>query len=58
MDISDDDDEHSAPSLEQLLRSADGLMSKQASSHGKGSKLRPEVLDIQRTRDIGEAQPV
>lgn len=56
MDI---DDEHlSTQPLAKLLKDADSLTSRAEKGAGKKRKLRPEVLDIQRTKDISGMQPV
>ncbi|KAI9720642.1 MAG: hypothetical protein M1812_002822 [Candelaria pacifica] len=57
MDIDDSDDELSAQPLANVLRSAEDLTRPSGGSKGKRSKLRPEVLDIQRTKDVGKTQP-
>ncbi len=54
MDV--DDEELSAQPLAKLLQNADDLTSRADIS--KRRKLRPEVLDIQRTKDVGNTQPV
>jgi WD40 repeat protein len=53
MDMSDDEDISAQP-LAQLLRASDSLINSSATKKGK---LRPEVIDIQRTRDIPLVQP-
>ena len=53
------DDNDSVPSvkpLSELLRSAESL-TKQSSSSGQRLKLRPEVIDIQRNKDIVSSSP-
>lgn len=50
------DDDLSTQPLAMLLQNVEDLTRKDDS--GKRRKLRPEVLDIQRTRDVGNAQPV
>ncbi|KAI9885840.1 MAG: Lysine-specific demethylase 7A [Watsoniomyces obsoletus] len=56
MDV--DDEELSAQPLGKLLRSVDGLaIATSDGSTNKRKKLRAEVLDIQRTRDVGGTQP-
>lgn len=54
---SDDDNEElvSQQPLAQLLRSSNALLNTSAAT--KRNKLRPEVIDIQRTRDIAMVQP-
>ena len=54
------DDEDSVPSvkpLSELLRSAGALIRTDSSASGKHRKLRPEVIDIQRTKDIVTSSP-
>lgn len=56
MDI--DDGELSTDPLSRLLQDASGLVRRSETSTGsKKRKLRPEVLDIQRTKDISGVQP-
>ena len=58
-DVSMDDDD-SVPSvkpLSELLRSAGSLTRTDASTSNKPRKLRPEVIDIQRTKDIVTSSP-
>ncbi|KAF7901026.1 hypothetical protein EAF00_003247 [Botryotinia globosa] len=54
MDI--DDSDLSTLPLARLLQDA-GALTKEAPATSKRPKLRPEVLDIQRTRDIPKTQP-
>ena len=54
MDV--DEDDLSTLPLARLLRDA-GSLTRTAPTPGKRPKLRPEVLDIQRTRDIPLTQP-
>ncbi|KAK4991924.1 U3 snoRNP protein [Elasticomyces elasticus] len=56
-DVDTDDDTPSAPPLARLLQDASGLVRRPDSSSGKKRKLRPEVLDIQRLKDISGVQP-
>ncbi|KAI9767451.1 MAG: hypothetical protein M1840_005680 [Geoglossum simile] len=49
-----DEEELSAQPLAKLLQDADGLTRNTAAG---SAKLRPEVLDIQRTKDVGGSQP-
>ena len=54
------DDEDSVPSvkpLSELLRSAGSLIRTDSSTSGKHRKLRPEVIDIQRTKDVVTSSP-
>lgn len=55
MDI--DDDNLSAEPLAKLLQDANGLVRRSENGTNKKRKLRPEVLDIQRTKDIPGVQP-
>ncbi|KAK0660188.1 U3 small nucleolar RNA-associated protein 18 [Lasiodiplodia hormozganensis] len=55
MDI--DDDDLSAQPLAKLLKDADSLTRRDTTGVGKKRKLRAEVLDIQRTKDISGIQP-
>ncbi len=55
-DEMDVDDELSTQPLAMLLQNAEDLT--RMEDGGKRHKLRPEVLDIQRTKDVGNAQPV
>ncbi|EKG17870.1 hypothetical protein MPH_04926 [Macrophomina phaseolina MS6] len=55
MDI--DDDDLSAQPLAKLLKDADSLTRRADKGAGKKRKLKPEVLDIQRTKDITGMQP-
>lgn len=52
-----DDEPLRAQPLAKLLRDVEGLM-KSANTTHKRRKLRPEVLDIQRMKDISGTQPV
>lgn len=47
----------SSQPLAKLLRDAQSLVRDSAPGNGKKRKLRPEVLDIQRTKDIPDVQP-
>ncbi|KAL9603957.1 MAG: hypothetical protein Q9179_002019 [Wetmoreana sp. 5 TL-2023] len=56
-DMSVDSCALSAPPLAKLLQRPNALIQqRQNVPKGKG-KLRPEVIDIRRTKDVGEAQP-
>ena len=55
-DEMDVDEALSTEPLATLLQNADDLILRE--DEGKRRKLRPEVLDIQRTKDVGNAQPV
>ncbi|CAL8579120.1 U3 snoRNP protein [Xanthoria parietina] len=52
-----DADELSAPPLARILQQPGALLSSGTDISGGKRKLRPEVIDIQRTKDIGIAQP-
>ena len=56
MDV--DEEELAAQPLAKLLQNPDAFISRTDDSSTKRRKLRPEVLDIQRTRDVGGPQPV
>ncbi|KAK7712922.1 U3 snoRNP protein [Botryosphaeria dothidea] len=56
MDI-DGEDNLSAQPLAKLLKDADSLTRRTEKGLGKKRKLKPEVLDIQRTKDISGMQP-
>lgn len=57
MDV-DDDGELSVDPLARLLQDTKGLVRRsEAATGSKKRKLRPEVLDIQRTKDIPGVQP-
>lgn len=56
--MSIDLDDLSTSPLAELLRSTNSFTEAVVSSDGTRRKLRPEVIDIQRTKDVGGAQPV
>ncbi|KAI9750267.1 MAG: hypothetical protein M1835_001419, partial [Candelina submexicana] len=56
-DMDVDEDELSAQPLANVLRSTQDLTRPSSGGKGKRGKLRPEVLDIQRTKDVGDTQP-
>ncbi|KAI4263486.1 MAG: hypothetical protein L6R42_001366 [Xanthoria sp. 1 TBL-2021] len=56
-EISADSGELSAPPLAKLLQQPGALLSSETDISKGKRKLRPEVIDIQRTKDIGVAQP-
>ncbi|KAK3710961.1 U3 snoRNP protein [Vermiconidia calcicola] len=59
-DVSDDDMDMDVPSvapLSKLLQDAESLVRQSGLGAGKKRKLRPEVIDIQRTKDIAGIQP-
>ncbi|ESZ94629.1 hypothetical protein SBOR_4976 [Sclerotinia borealis F-4128] len=55
-DMDVDDSDLSTLPLARLLQDA-GALTKETPATSKRPKLRPEVIDIQRTRDIPKAQP-
>ena len=52
------DDDLSVQPLAQLLQNADGLTRTTSITPSGRKRLRPEVIDIQRTKDVGGIQPV
>lgn len=56
-DVSSDNDELSARPLASILQNA-GSLSQSVADARHRKKLRPEVIDIQRSRDVGPTQPV
>ncbi|KAI9834929.1 MAG: hypothetical protein M1819_002652 [Sarea resinae] len=56
-DEMDVEEQLSAQPLAKLLRNANDLIRQPEASQGKQGKLRPEVIDIQRTKDVGGIQP-
>ncbi|KAL8694287.1 MAG: hypothetical protein Q9218_001055 [Villophora microphyllina] len=55
----EDSDELAAPPLAKFLQQPSTLIQRQQSTSKNGKrKLRPEVIDIQRTKDVGDVQPV
>ncbi|KAL8737070.1 MAG: hypothetical protein Q9181_002055 [Wetmoreana brouardii] len=48
----------SAPPLAKLLQRPNALIQQRQNVPKGKRKLQPEVIDIQRTKDVGEAQPV
>ena len=57
-DMDLDDSELSAQPLADLLRNPGSLAPSGRTSNAKRKRLRPEVISIQRTRDVGDVQPV
>lgn len=57
MEVDEEEDVVAEP-LGALLRDAVGLVRRSEAAGGKKRKLRPETLDIQRTKDIEGTQPV
>ncbi|KAL8849497.1 MAG: hypothetical protein Q9221_005504 [Calogaya cf. arnoldii] len=55
--MSVDADELSAPPLAKLLQQPGALLSSGTGKSRGKKKLRPEVIEIQRTKDVGLAQP-
>jgi U3 small nucleolar RNA-associated protein 18 len=56
MDV--DEDDLSAQPLAKLLQDADSLTRRTDSNTASKRKLRPEVIDIQRMKDITTSGPV
>ena len=56
-DMDVDEDLPSAAPLSKLLQNAESLVRQSGPGKGKKRKLRPEVIDIQRTKDIAGVQP-
>ncbi|KAL8857100.1 MAG: hypothetical protein Q9178_006276 [Gyalolechia marmorata] len=56
-EMSVDSDELSAPPLAKLLQQPAAFLSPEINTSRGTRKLRPEVIDIQRTKDVGVAQP-
>ena len=56
-DMDLDDDLPSVAPLSKLLQNAENLVRQSGSGAGKKRKLRPEVIDIQRAKDIPGVQP-
>ncbi|KAL8783749.1 MAG: hypothetical protein Q9213_004430 [Squamulea squamosa] len=52
-----DSDELSAPPLAKLLQQPGAFLSSEINTSNGKRKLRPEVIDIQRMKDVGIAQP-
>ena len=57
MDMDDEEEEQSTQPLAKLLQNATDLTRVEDNQGGK-RKLRQEVLDIQRLKDVGKTQPV
>lgn len=57
-DISTDSEELYAQPLAKLLQSTTSLMQTTIPTSSGRKKLRPEVIDIQRNKDVGGLQPV
>lgn len=57
-DMSIDSDDLSVRPLSKLLQNAGGLIKTSSASLPSRKKLRPEVIDIQRDKDVGLTQPV
>lgn len=53
-----DDDDLSVQPLAKLLQNADSLTQTTSPNPSGRKRLRPEVIDIQRTKDVGGIQPV
>ncbi|KAL8817495.1 MAG: hypothetical protein Q9191_008137 [Dirinaria sp. TL-2023a] len=56
-DMSVDTEDLSAPPLAKLMQNAGSLLQNDSDRASKRRKLRPEVIDMQRTKDVGGAQP-
>ena len=56
--MDDDSESLSAQPLAQLLQNASPLNLTSASNAPSTAKLRPELIDIQRSKDVGGSQPV
>ncbi|KAL8720988.1 MAG: hypothetical protein Q9225_002228 [Loekoesia sp. 1 TL-2023] len=56
-EMSVDFDEISAPPLAKLLQQSNAFIRSDPSVQRGKRKLRPEVIDVQRTKDVGVAQP-
>ena len=56
--MSVDSDQLLAPPLAKLLQQPSALLSSETDTPRGKRKLRPEVIDMQRTKDVGVAQPV
>lgn len=57
-DMSIDSDDLSVQPLAKLLQNATDLIKTTSASPSGRKRFRPEVIDIQRTKDVGLAQPV
>ena len=57
-EMSVDSDEISAMPLVKLLQQTDTLIQSERDFQGSKRRIRPEVIDMQRTKDVGVAQPV
>lgn len=51
-------EELSAQPLTKLMGNTLSILDTTTSARSTPQKLRPEVIDIQRTKDVGDAQPV
>ena len=56
-DMSIDSEELSAPPLSKLLQNTGSFLQHPPTSSTSRRKLRPEVIDVQRSKDVGGAQP-
>lgn len=56
-DMSVDSEELSAPPLSKLLQNTGSFLQNPSTSSPSRRKLRPEVIDVQRSKDVGGAQP-
>ena len=57
-DMSVDSEDLSAPPLSKLLQNTGSFLQPPSTSFTTRRKLRPEVIDVQRSKDVGSAQPV
>ncbi|KAL8805096.1 MAG: hypothetical protein Q9182_002186 [Xanthomendoza sp. 2 TL-2023] len=57
-DMSVDTDEFSTKPIATLLQQPQSLLSSEQKTAKRKRKLRPEVIDMQRAKDVGVAQPV
>ena len=57
-EMSLESEELSVQPLAKLLRNTKSLVEATTMKSSSRTKLRPEILDIQRTKDVGSAQPV
>lgn len=57
MDLGDDENTLSAAPLAKVLRNAEFLVRQSGPANGKKRKIRPEVIDIQRAKDVPGVQP-
>lgn len=58
MSMDDDSESLSAQPLARLLQNASPLSLTSTTNASSSAKLRPELIDIQRSKDVGGTQPV